>query len=139
MSTDFIFEEKGRYKILGERKFSKLGIIYLSNSSINFWGHMDELVIPLNTIKNLKLCKSGFWQNLFGVQPRKVSIQTNTGETYLILSEYNQRLYKQLSKALSNGNDVQIGKEFGVAWIIFIIIVILIGLFYVFTRLIGSI
>jgi hypothetical protein len=137
----YLFEKKGRHKKLGERKYSKLEIISLSNTELKFGGH----VIPLNTIKNLKLCKkTGFW---YQKEPRRVSIETDTGETYLFISDYVNRLYKRLSEAitdLSDGNDVQIGKESGVGagfWqcIISIIILILIGLFYGYTRLMGSI
>lgn len=136
MSTYYLFEKKGRYKKLGERKYSKLGMISLSNTQLRFAlrGSEDKHVIPLNTIKNLKLCKkTGFW---YQKEPRRVSIETDTGETYLFIT-YVNRLYKRLSEAitdLSDGNDVQIGKESGIGagfWqCLIIIILVIIGVFF---------
>lgn len=92
-------------------------MIYLSNSQlrIDFGESGGKHVIPLNTIKNL-------------------------------ISNYLERLYKQLSEVitnLANGKEVHGGVESGFGpglWqcIIIIIVVILVGLFFIFTRLMGS-
>jgi len=119
---EFLFKKKGscikgiikdgggkRYR--RDIKSRKKGIIYLTNTQLRItFKNGGELVIPLNTIKNLNLFKAKNW----------IEIYTDTDESYSFHSpDYTSRLYRLLSEVIANlsdGGDVHVGPKPEVNW-----------------------
>ena len=136
---EFLLKQRGScYKRVGERDFknSKAGMIYLSNTQLRIiFRKGGEHIIPLNTIKKLNLYKA---RGLFGEKARqRISIQTDTDETYAFFTTNLQKLYKLLSEVtanLSDGRDVQIGpKQSNFPWGLLIwLIIVITGIMLIF-------